>query len=138
MESRRFIRHPSDIPIEYSLSENQTSKEIPLADVSKGGLSFHVEECLPIGQQLSLCIPSIRPDLQIDAVVTWCDANQDGYQVGIRFLNEEDKFTIRMVEQVCYIEAYRKKVLDREGRELSATEAAQEWIARYAEEFPST
>jgi hypothetical protein len=41
-----------------------------------------------------------------------------------------------MVEQVCAIEQYRGEVLENEGRELTAQEAAAEWIGRYAGRFP--
>ncbi len=42
-----------------------------------------------------------------------------------------------MVEQVCYIEDYRRFVLMHEGRELSQEDAASEWIAKYAAQFPA-
>ena len=137
VESRRYIRHPSDIPIENTLSEGCRLQSQVLADVSLGGLSFHVSEPLAIGQSLSLCIPSIRPDLKIDSWVTWCEKSQHGYQVGIAFLQDQDRFTIRMVEQICHIEAYRQRILEQEGRVLTATEAAREWIDLYAEDFPA-
>jgi len=108
-----------------------------LADVGFGGLSFHVTEPLATGQYLALCIPSIRPDLKIESLVTWCEKSQYGYQVGIAFLHDQDRFTVRMVEQICHIESYRQRILEEEGRELSATEAAQEWIDHYAKDFPA-
>lgn len=137
MESRRYIRHPSDIPIEYTLSNSCGRQSQVLVDVGFGGLSFHVLTPLAIGQNLVFGIPSIRPDLKIEAQVTWCEKSQHGYQVGIAFLQEQDRFTIRMVEQICHIETYRQQVLEQEGRKLTATEAAREWIERYAEDFPA-
>jgi hypothetical protein len=41
-----------------------------------------------------------------------------------------------MVEQVCHIETYRRTVAGTEGRELSAEQAALEWIAKFAASFP--
>jgi hypothetical protein len=41
-----------------------------------------------------------------------------------------------MVEQLCHIEAYRRRVLQDEGRRLTDEEAAMEWIANYADRFP--
>jgi hypothetical protein len=41
-----------------------------------------------------------------------------------------------MVEQVCHIEDYRRSVLRTERRELSLDEAAAEWIAKHAADFP--
>ena len=52
------------------------------------------------------------------------------------FLDAEDAFLARMVEQVCHIEDYRKSVHRIEGRELSPEEAAMEWIEKYASQFP--
>ena len=41
-----------------------------------------------------------------------------------------------MIEQVCYIENYRRKVKEEQGRELDSKQAAMEWIARNASDFP--
>jgi hypothetical protein len=138
VESRRYLRHPSDIPIEYSISGNDDVQEQPLADVGLGGLSFCVDSPLSPGQHLKLSIPSIRPDLQIESIVSWCEKIEQGYQVGIEFLKDQDRYTMRMVEQICYIEAYRHKVQQQEGRQLSTTEAAEEWIRLYAQDFPQS
>lgn len=136
MIPRRYIRHPSDIPIEYVVHKGQRQRGKTIADISHGGLSFHTDEYLAVGQAIQLCIPSIRPDLHVEAEVSWCDRTEHGYQAGIRFTNEEDLFTVRMIEQVCYIEAYRQQVLEQEGRKLNSTEAASEWISRFAGDFP--
>jgi hypothetical protein len=42
-----------------------------------------------------------------------------------------------MVEQVCHVESYRRAVEQREGRQLTAEEAAEEWISRHASSFPN-
>jgi len=42
---------------------------------------------------------------------------------------------MRMIEQACHIEHYRK-VWSEKGRQLSAEEAAKEWIEQYAAAFP--
>jgi hypothetical protein len=41
-----------------------------------------------------------------------------------------------MVEQVCHIENYRKKILAETGTVLTSEQAAKEWIFHYAKEFP--
>jgi hypothetical protein len=43
-----------------------------------------------------------------------------------------------MVEQVCYIENYKKMVYQTEGRQLTTEEAAMEWIGKYASQFPGS
>jgi hypothetical protein len=55
----------------------------------------------------------------------------------VTFLDAEVAFLARMVEQVCHIEDYRQSVSRIEGRQLSAEEAATEWIDRYARDFPA-
>jgi hypothetical protein len=54
----------------------------------------------------------------------------------VTFLDADDAFLARMVEQVCHIEDYRKSVQRLEGRALSPEAAALEWIAHHAAQFP--
>jgi len=55
--------------------------------------------------------------------------------VGVEFLDQDILFRLRMVEQICHIEQYRRTVRESQGRVLSSQEAAIEWIERYAEAF---
>ena len=57
--------------------------------------------------------------------------------MGVSFVDPDDAFRTRMVEQICHIEHYKKEILEKEGRELTGEEAALEWIKRYAGRFPS-
>ena len=43
---------------------------------------------------------------------------------------------MRMVEQVCHIEHWKKEIREKEGRELTGEQAAMEWIKKYAKDFP--
>jgi len=60
----------------------------------------------------------------------------DHYDVGLRLLDPNDAFRVRMVEQVCHIEHYRNEISAREGRRLTSREAAVEWISKYSASFP--
>jgi hypothetical protein len=55
---------------------------------------------------------------------------------GIQFVETRDLFKVRMIEQICYIENYKQRVLAQEGRVLSSADAAFEWIGKYASAFP--
>jgi hypothetical protein len=44
---------------------------------------------------------------------------------------------LRMVEQICQICHYQREILEKEERSLSGAEAAAEWVAKYARDFPS-
>ena len=63
-------------------------------------------------------------------------ACRDDFELGVEFLNADDAFRARMVEQVCYIENYKLTVFREEGRRLSLEEAAREWISKFASDFP--
>jgi hypothetical protein len=81
-------------------------------------------------------IPAVKPVFRTRAKVIWCRQSDDHYDVGAEFAEEKDSFRARLVEQVCYIEHYKKEVLEKEGRILNGREAAQEWVQKFAENFP--
>jgi hypothetical protein len=136
IEDRRYIRHPSRMPIRFSLSGDSGEREDSLRNVGEGGLCFATEQPLEPGQRIRLCVPVFGQLFEIDGQVAWCRAVAGGYEVGVGFSTPQDRFCVRMVEQLCYIEDYRAAVAREEGRELSSEEAAREWIERFAGEFP--
>ena len=134
---RQYIRHPSDIPIEYELGDVVASQKDFLKNISEGGLSFQSSICLEIGASIMIRIPFRSPVFEEKGIVVWCRKNKKIFDVGVRFLNESSEFRLRMIEQICYIEHYKKEVLEKEDRKLSAAEAASEWIEKFAKDFPS-
>jgi len=66
----------------------------------------------------------------------WCKEEPTCFEIGVQFDTPTTEFAMRMVEQVCYIEQYRRDVLHYEHRELAPEEAAREWIEKYATDFP--
>jgi hypothetical protein len=144
-DDREYIRHPSGIPLQYAQIDEPQHSVDSLHNVSLGGLSFSVAEDLKINSWLTINIPVNQDSLKVEAQVRWCraqnnsslDSSQNAlFDVGVQFLDSLDAFSIRMVEQICHIEDYKKKVLIEEGRTLSNDEAATEWIEKYATEFP--
>lgn len=142
---RHYIRHPADIPIEviaentqHALNDNTQSamKVEKLENVSFGGLMF--QSSIPYTQSkvITVRINSITPQFEASASVSWCRKSGRYYMVGLEFTDKDTEFKLRMVEQVCHIMHYRKKVLETEGRQLGKDEAAKEWIERYASDFP--
>lgn len=132
---RSFIRHPTGIPIEISL-ENQTNMHEPLRNVSRGGLCFKYPEAAPVGSKIIVRIALTSPPFEARCQVTWCQKDGNAWQVGVEFIDQDDLFRARMVEQICHIEQYRCTMRESEGRAMSSQEAALEWIARYADAFP--
>lgn len=146
---RRFVRHPADIPIELEERGRHLSKIAANGDVthagmrpssvlqnlSVGGLRCEIDRYIAIGTTIQIRIPLVNPDYTGQGVVVWCRPQNQLYEVGIEFDREEEAFKSRMVEQVCLIEQYRKRIRIAEGRELDGEQAAREWISRYAGEF---
>ncbi len=133
---RQFIRHPADIPIEYHLEGKWSQSREPLNNISTGGLSFRSKHHLEVNSEISILIPCIKPALKVKGIVVRCHKRKSYYDVAIKFLDKDTESRVRNIEQICYIEKYRKDIFETEGRELSGEEAASEWIAKYAKDFP--
>ncbi len=134
---RLYIRHPAAIPIEC---ERVRSQEGPLleclSNISLGGLAFHSRQPFAVNEIVVVRIPLIDESFQATGQVAWCIPRHPGYEVGMKLLEQNEAFQARMIEQLCYIEQYRRDALQ-QGRELSPEEAAREWIAKYASDFPA-
>ncbi|MFW5969298.1 MAG: PilZ domain-containing protein [Halofilum sp. (in: g-proteobacteria)] len=133
-DRRAFIRHPTDIPIEIEALPGESPSRI--ADVSYGGLAFLTERPQTIGTLLHIRIPGTETCLDARAIVTWCQPEEDGYRVGVRFEKPEDAYRSRVLEQIFAIERFREELARAEGREIPRDEAAREWIRRHASRFP--
>jgi c-di-GMP-binding flagellar brake protein YcgR len=134
---RHYIRHPIDMPIEIRTEQDETPSAFQAQDISVGGLAFRSSTAVAPGAHVEIRIPYVEPAFEARARVVWCRPNRAaGYDLGIAFLDAEDAFLARMVEQICYIEDYRKTIDRLEGRHLSSEEAAVEWISKYAAQFP--
>ena len=137
-EHRSYIRHPSDIPVEFRLEGGKTSSTTPLANVSRGGVSFTCDRPIDEGAIISVCIEFVQPPFEARGRVAWCHEDEGAYSIGVTFLDPRDAYRARMVEQVCHIEQYKKEVREREGRTLDGRTAALEWIEKYAAKFPGS
>ncbi|GAB2877700.1 hypothetical protein GCM10027046_01990 [Uliginosibacterium flavum] len=133
---RAYLRHPSEMPIHIHC-EGQLGRSLrSLRDVSQGGLACRSAEPLEVGSEVSVEIPVGTRPFRARGAVVWCRHAHSCYELGIQFVAHEDAYAVRMVEQLCYIERYRRETLDKEGRELDSTQAAMEWISKYAASFP--
>lgn len=138
---RKFIRHPAGVPIEVTLDwaedENDETVDQTITNVSLGGLAFVSHKPLELLERVRICIPVLNEENYLVGNVVWCEKAGSGYEIGIEFEKSRDAFRLRMIEQICHIEHYRKEIAEQEGRELNPQEAAKEWIAKYAGEFPA-
>lgn len=133
---RKYIRHPSDIPIEFDIEGVAVHNKESLHDVSFGGLSFTSKSRIQSGSSISITIRFVKPPFISTALVKWCRKSGDQYDIGVAFIDPEDAYRVRMIEQVCHIEHYKREALTKEGRKLTGEQAAKEWIKRFASKFP--
>jgi len=138
---RKFIRHPADVPIQVTLEwvedENDDNDDQTITNVSLGGLAFISQKPLEVLERVRISIPILKEENYLVGIVVWCEKSGHGYEIGIEFEKSRDVFRMRMIEQICHIEHYRKEIKRLEGRELDAQEAAREWISKYAGDFPA-
>ena len=133
-ERREFFRHPVDIPIQIFPQELNAGAHVPMSDIGEGGIAFQTNVFFKNGARLKVRIPHVYPPFEAVGVVCWHRRLDDQLEVGLMFLDEDTAFRVRMVEQICHIEKYRKQ-LRADGRSVSFQKAASEWIEKYAADF---
>jgi len=134
---RHYVRHPSDVPITCRREDIGLSEYEFLKNVSEGGLAFMSASAIELGAIVTIQIPKIDPHATLQGIIVWCSLCDDcQYEIGVRFVDENNHFRMRMVEQICHIEHFKNEILETEGRVISGEEAAIEWIKRYAKDFP--
>lgn len=133
---REYIRHPFSIPIKYKMDNHGHLHEDDMRNISEGGLCFQAQSPLEKGTDIIINIAVKHPPFEAHGIVMWCKEEPTCYEIGVQFDTPTAEFAMRMVEQVCYIEQYRRDVIHYEGREISPEEAAREWIEKYATTFP--
>jgi len=142
---RKFIRHPSDIPITVcELCEDDFSEpklldyeQSHINNVSLGGLAFFSPQSFLVDHHVAISVPCLDKDTSIEGSVLWCKKLTKGFEVGLEFDDPQAVFRLRMIEQICHIEHYRKEIERVESRILSSEDAAVEWISQFAAEFPN-
>ncbi len=131
---RKYVRHPSSIPIELSVAHTPCFGQQRLANIATGGFACSVSEPVVVDAIIEVRIPMIWPDYRGSGVVKWCRGEAPNYEVGIEF-SEQDLFKAKMVEQLSQIEHYRNQLWVEQGRIVDGEQAAAEWIERYAKDF---
>ncbi|MCK5877008.1 MAG: PilZ domain-containing protein [Candidatus Marithrix sp.] len=107
---RKFIRHPTHIPITVGyVNESQHDKEY-LNNVSLGGIAFQSDSCWKIGAFISISI-LVNPPLQLDGKVMWCRFNQDNFDVGVEIIAEVNS-TNDITKKENQVKIYQQILVD--------------------------
>lgn len=132
--TRQFIRHPTSIPLEFSVGS--LNKMTQAKDAGEGGLCFESQHPINTGEPIRISIPISVPKCVVNGIVRWCKQDDTMFLVGVAFQEESVAFQVKMIEQICQIENYRKRLKAEKGLTLTSEQAAEEWIELYASEFP--
>lgn len=133
---RKFLRHPSDMPVELVLRRQAPIPRQRLNNISLGGVACNSPRGFRRGTSVELRIPLLGDQAHYPGVVAWCRRLEDGYLVGIAFIDEDTLFRARMVEQICQIQHYRQQLEHESGQSMAIEQCAQDWIAKHAAQFP--
>jgi hypothetical protein len=133
---RQFIRHQSDVPIDFKLCGTDLSNQEVLKNYSEGGLCFISDTRVEPDAEILVTIPVADHGFQTTASVVWCKSLNGSYEVGIRFMDAAAEHAVRMLEQIYRIENFKQEKLVNEGCSMNGEEAAREWIRQHAGEFP--
>ncbi|MBN2364723.1 MAG: PilZ domain-containing protein [Calditrichaeota bacterium] len=105
LEKRQYIRHPAEISIEYTVGETDEARMDVTKNISFGGLCFQTHMNIEHGTFLTLKFPSINPKYKVRGKVVWCVRKKGYTEVGVQFMDENDAFRARMIEEVCALKA---------------------------------
>jgi len=133
---RKFIHHPGELPISCRRAECTRASAKPFVENSFVGLSFNGREAVEPGTILDVTVNLCDEDQTFQGKVVWIRHLDHYYNLGLCFADEEDAFRVRMIEQVCHIEVYRRRLCKNEGHNIDIALAAQEWIEKFSAQFP--
>ncbi|MEJ2544426.1 MAG: PilZ domain-containing protein [Calditrichaceae bacterium] len=123
---RISTRLSSNAGIDTTVSGIQKLQSEYLNDISFEGLSFESERAYRKGTILTITIPVTQPSFQVISEVVWCKSNSGQYRVGTKFLQIQNGYRMKMLEQLTFIENYRKRVFFDENRSLTCEQAYSE------------
>ncbi len=135
-----FIHHPTGYPLECRRLWFKQKNDDPFAD-DQGiiGLCFISEKYIKPGTSLEISI-NLRGEthkFQGKVVLVKSLGLDSRCEIGLWLSNKAESAKIRIVEQICHIEAYLQHKRYREGPFISRERVTEEWISRFAATFPS-
>lgn len=134
-----YIRHPRELPLLFRpIPRDIARARLVREEGTFGGLRFESLRNVRPGEVLEITSGVYEETQTFCGVVHWVRPLGRRFEVAVRFTNRDDAYAARMAEQVCYIEAFRRRLSRRTRRTVGVEEAAERWIARHAAAFPGT
>lgn len=134
-----FIHHPPGFPVQWRPLRAKKQIHQPTGDKQHShlGLCFETDKYIKPGTVLELVIHLRGEDQKFSGRVILVRNKGQLFEIGVWFTSRSDASRLRIVEQICHIEAYLKHKRHYEGPFVSKERIAQEWISRFASTFPS-
>lgn len=129
----QYVEHPAEIPVEASLlpecfeaRENDPFWGLKIPSTHPMQANSKVELRFALGSRT------------IGAVgqVVRCMPHEQGYVVWVRFASFVECHKARLGEQACQIESWIRN-LEKAGILFNRCDAEQEWLSKYAANFPA-
>lgn len=137
---RQYYRHPTDIPVDLVPVHEPRVPEQRLQNISLGGVACNCNRAFSSGTPIEVRIPLLSLGLKSEpacchGLIAWCQPQGEGFLVGVTFTDEDNLFRLRMIEQICQIESYRREREQLLGRKVAVEEVAQDWVEQFAGDF---
>ncbi|MEH6626800.1 MAG: hypothetical protein V7739_10160 [Motiliproteus sp.] len=133
LAQEQYIEHPNHVPIQLEISNLGTDNTKTRC---YGGIRCRWQNRIPVGRLLKLSLPQISPEFFATVQVIWRRLVGNDYELGLVFIDPQQAYQMRMLEQVCHINCYQRWIFEHEGRLLDPEQAAIEWISKFAGHFP--
>lgn len=112
MERRRYIRHPAEISVEYSVSGAQEKMSDLTQDISFGGIRFRGRSYIEPGTVLNLKFPTIHAGYEVGGRVVWCKQKKDHVEIGVEFLDENEAYRAQLIEEISHLKSRQQEAFE--------------------------
>ncbi len=86
MQTRKYIRYKTDIPISFVMDGTIGTHQHFLKDAGRGGLCIYAKGCIGQGTHLTICNPFSNELSQNSGKIIWCRTLDTGHiLLGIEF-----------------------------------------------------
>ncbi len=109
IEKRKYIRHPAKISLEYRIFGEQEIKTETTKDISFGGICFRGQDYIEPGTTLKLKFPSVHTNYEVAGQVVWCSQKKDHVEMGLQFLDENEAYRARLIEEICHLKSVQEE-----------------------------
>ena len=132
---RQFVRHRIEVPL-TARPKDGAEFLTRVGDISEGGVSFSSPQALAVGRAVEVVIPVHDSRFVLTGTVASCAELGAGvFRVGLKFVDADTQFKMKLAEQVLRIEDLREMLSRERGTEVTAREASELWVERYASTF---